>query len=135
MLIHAFGVLIYLERESPKEIKIGIRFTILTASFLFPEATNATLMLSILGGGTVLAGSPAIFSGAFLKTTETRTENRSVVAVSIIGVCPGLPNCPLQNSRMRAKSGWARFEAIWSSPEGRSFRGSSVSPQLINLLS
>ena len=50
---HAFGVLIYFERESPKEVKIGIRFTILTASFLFPEATNATLTLSILGGGTV----------------------------------------------------------------------------------
>ena len=49
---HAFEVLIYLKRESPKEIKIGIRFTILTASFLFPEATNETLMLSILGGGT-----------------------------------------------------------------------------------
>jgi hypothetical protein len=120
--------LIYFERESLKEVKIGIRFTILTASFLFPEATNETLMLSILGGGTVLAVSTAIFSGAFLKTTETRTENRSVVAVSIIGVCPGSPNCLLQNSRVRAESGWARFEAIRSSPEGWSFCGSSVSP-------
>jgi hypothetical protein len=128
VLGHAFEVLIYFERESPKEVKIGIRFTILTASFLFPEATNETLMLSILGGGTVLAGSPATFSGAFLKTTETRTENRSVVAVSIIGVCPGSPNCLLQNSRVRAESEWARFEAIWSSSEGRSFCGSPVSP-------
>jgi hypothetical protein len=59
---HAFEVLIYFERESLKEVKIGIRFTILTAPFLFPEATNETLMLSILGGGTVLAVSTAIFS-------------------------------------------------------------------------
>jgi hypothetical protein len=92
---HAFEVLIYLKRESPKEVKIGIRFTILIPSYLFPEATNETVMLAILGGGTVLAVSTAIFSGAFLKATETRTENRSVVAVSIIGVCPGSPNCLL----------------------------------------
>jgi hypothetical protein len=76
----------------------------------------------------VLAVSTAIFSGAFLKTTETRTENRSVVTVSITGVCPGSPNCLLQDSRVRAESGWARFEAIWSSPEGWSLRRSSVSP-------
>jgi hypothetical protein len=125
---HAFEVLIYLKRESPKEVKIGIRFTILTASFLFPEATNETIMMLMLGGGTVLAVSTAIVSGAFLKTTETSTENRSVVAVSIIGVCPGSPNCLLQNSRMRAESGWACFEAVRSSPEGWSLCASSVSP-------
>jgi hypothetical protein len=47
---------------------------ILTASVLFPEATNETVMLSILGGGTVLALLTAFFSGAFRKTEGEKSQ-------------------------------------------------------------
>ncbi len=48
---------------------------ILTASVLFPEATNETVMLSILGGGTVLAALTAVFSGAFRKTEGEKSRS------------------------------------------------------------
>lgn len=50
---------------------------ILTASVLFPEATNETVMLSILGGGTVLAILTAMFSGA-LRKTEGDKKRKSI---------------------------------------------------------
>ena len=50
---------------------------ILTASVLFPEETNETVMLSILGGGTVLAILTAMFSGA-LRKTEGDKKRKSI---------------------------------------------------------
>ena len=47
---------------------------ILTASVLFPEAMNETVMLSVLGGGTGLAALIAIFSGAFRKTAGDKSR-------------------------------------------------------------
>jgi Mn2+/Fe2+ NRAMP family transporter len=47
---------------------------ILTASVLFPEAIDETVMLSILGGGAVLALLTAMFSGVFRKTAGEKNR-------------------------------------------------------------
>ncbi|BDV39284.1 NRAMP family divalent metal transporter [Methylocystis bryophila] len=47
---------------------------ILTASVLFPEATNETVILSILGGGTAASLIIALASGVFRKSGDVQTK-------------------------------------------------------------
>jgi NRAMP (natural resistance-associated macrophage protein)-like metal ion transporter len=51
---------------------------ILTASVLFPEATNESVILSILCGGTAITALAAVAGGAFRKTSADR--NRKLIS-------------------------------------------------------
>lgn len=71
---------------------------ILTASVLFPNKTNGTVILSILAGGSVLALIAAIASGA-LRRLPLTTEGPKVWNREMWRMPPLSQLCPAQMSR------------------------------------